>query len=245
MDEIIAAFSREGGIEANVTYGAVGTLLSQILLSRRGDLFVVPSMYMMDQARAKGVIVPGSTHTLAYVVPAINVQKGNPQKIAGLKDLTRASLRIALANPETVFTGMVAAEIVEKSLTPEERRLFKRNVVTYTEDFSKLAMTLALKKVDVILGLHNLDKWYPDKIETVRLKAHEVQRIGAGQLGILSESSHKVEAQKLKEYITSKAGQQIFAKYHYFATPQQAFNWIGEAKPVGGERPASPEWFKN
>jgi molybdate transport system substrate-binding protein len=243
MDEILPAFTAKTEVEVTVTYGGVGTLLSQIMLTKRGDVFVVPSSYVMEQARSKGLLAPVSIESFAYVAPAINVQKGNPRGITKLKDLTRPSLRVAIANPEIVFSGMLAAELVDKSFTPDERTLFKKNVVTYPEDVNKLAAVLLLKNVDAIIGLHNLGQWYPDKVDTIRLRADEIQRIGAGQAGVLSHSKVIPVAEKFKNFLTSSESNHIFAKYNYFAKPQDAFAWIGAAKPIGGERPAS-DWFK-
>lgn len=245
MEEIVGAFAEKTKAEVNVIYGGVGTLLSQIMLTKRGDVLVVPSAYVMEQAKSKGLLATGLIETFAYVAPAINVQKGNPKGIKNLKDLTQPSIRVAVANPEIVFTGMLAAEIVEKAFSPEERRLFKRNVVTYPEDFNKLAMLLIFRKVDAIIGLHYLSEWYPDKVDTIKLRLDEIQRIGAGQVGVLSHSKVIPLAEKFKNFMTSSESKKIFAKYHYFATPQEAFAWIGGKKPIGGEYPASTDWFKN
>ena len=244
MEEIIQAFTAKTEVEVNVTYGGVSTLLSQIMLTKRGDVFVVPSSYVTEQAKSKGLLAPVSIESFAYVVPAINVQKGNPKGITSLKDLSRPSLRVAIANPEIVFTGMLAAELVDKSLTPDERRLFRKNLVTYPEDFNKLATVLVLGNVDAIIGLHNLGQWYPDKVDTIKLRVDEIQRIGAGQVSVLSHSKVIPLAEKFKNFMTSTGSNEIFAKYHYFATAQDAFTWIGATKPIGGERPAS-DWFKN
>ncbi len=245
MEEIVQAFTAKTKVEVIITYGGVGMLLSQIMLTKLGDVFVVPSSYVMEQAKTKGLLAPGSIESFAYVVPAINVQKGNPKGITNLKDLTRPSLRVAIANPEIVFTGMLAAELVEKSLSPDERKLFKKNLVAYPEDFSKLAAALVLKNVDVIIGLHNLSQWYPDKVDTIKLRADEIQRIGSGQVSLLSHSRVIPLAEKFKKFMTSSESNVIFAKYHYFATPQDTFSWIGAVKPIGGEQPASADWFKN
>jgi molybdate transport system substrate-binding protein len=245
MEEIIKAFTaKTQEVDVNVTYGGVGTLLSQIMLTKRGDVLVVPSSYTLEQAKSKGLLAPIPVASFAYVVPAINVQKGNPKGIANLKDLTRPSLRVAIANPEIVFTGMLAAELVDKSLSPDERRLFRKNLVTYPEDFNKLATVLVLKNVDAIVGLHNLSQWYPDKVDTIKLRVDQIQRIGTGQVSVLSHSKVIPLAEKFKNFMTSTESNEIFAKYHYFATPQDAFAWIGAVKPIGGERPAT-DWFKN
>jgi molybdate transport system substrate-binding protein len=245
MEEIIQAFTTKTKVEVQVTYGGVGTLLSQIMLTRRGDLFIVPSSYVMERAQSKGLLAPRPLGTFAYVVPAINVQKGNPKGITCLKDLTQPSVRVAIANPETVFVGMLAAELVEKALNSDEQRLFKKNVVTCPEDFNTLATALIFKKVDAIIGFHYLGSWYPDQIDTVKLKAVEIQRIGAGKVGVLSHSKSPLLAERFKHFLVAHEGQRIFAKYYYFATAQQAFAWIGAKKPVGGEYPAAADWYEN
>ncbi len=245
MEEVTKVFTEKTKIKVTVTYGGVGTLLSQIILTKQGDLFVVPSEYIMQQAKAKGVILPGSIESLAYVAPAINVQRGNPKNVKGLEDLARPSLRVAIANPELVFTGMLAVEIIQRSLSTDRITQLKKNIVTYPEDFNKLATTLILGNVDAIMGLHNLGQWHPQKVETIKLRANEVQRIGAGQVGILANSKNISDAEKFRNFIISSDGQKIFTRYNYFPTPQDAFTWIGAKKPVGGERPAQLDWGKN
>ncbi|HBA53921.1 MAG TPA: hypothetical protein DCZ04_05545, partial [Syntrophorhabdus aromaticivorans] len=39
MEEVISSFTRQTGVEVNATYGGAGTLLSQISLSKQGDVF--------------------------------------------------------------------------------------------------------------------------------------------------------------------------------------------------------------
>jgi molybdate transport system substrate-binding protein len=128
---------------------------------------------------------------MGYFVPAINVQKGNPKGIRCLKDMTRPEIRIALANSESVFVGMLGAEIVDKAFHDQERKLFRENIVTYTEDFSKLASLLVPKQVDAVIGFSYLNNWFPDKIDTIKLSAAEVQRIGVGQAALLNYSANK------------------------------------------------------
>ncbi len=131
MEEAAKAFTEKTKIKVTVTYGGVGTLLSQIILTKQGDLFVVPSEYIMQQAKAKGIILQGSIESLAYVAPAINVRKGNPKNVKGLEDLARPSLKVAIANPELVFTGMLGVEIIRRSLSADQITQLKKNIVTY------------------------------------------------------------------------------------------------------------------
>ncbi|HQO64755.1 MAG TPA: extracellular solute-binding protein, partial [Syntrophorhabdus sp.] len=206
MDEIIQRYMKKNNIDVRVICGGVGTLLSQITMSKRGDILMVPSSYIMEKAQSKGLVVPDSRKDFAYVVPVINVRKGNLKGIRSLADLAKPSVRVAIANPEIVFVGMLAAEIVEKSLTREDIKLLKKNIVTTPEDFNKLASALLLDKVDAIIGFHYLSSWYPDAIETIKLRPEEIQRIGAGQIGILSHSKMIEQAKDFQRFLLSAEG---------------------------------------
>jgi molybdate transport system substrate-binding protein len=242
VEEIVQAFAKQAGKEPYVTYAGVGTLFSQIVLGKRGDVFIVPSPDIMEKARARELILPGSIRSMGYVVPAINVQKGNPRNIRNLRDMVRPGIRLGFANPEIVFVGLLAAEIVDKSLNPQERGLFRKNIVTYAEDFSKLASLLILKQVDAVIGFSYLSAWYPDKIETVRLNPDEVRRIGVGQAAMLSYSKSTAQAEKFLEFLASRESQAIFKKYHYFSTLEEAASWLGAKKPVGGDYRLTTDW---
>lgn len=245
MEEIVTGFMKQTGAEVNVSYAGIGTLFSQIILSKRGDIFIAPSPDMMKKADAKGLIIKDSIRNMGYFVPAINTQKGNPKGITSLKDMTRPGFRIALGNPETVYVGMLGAEIVDKALSPQERKQFRNNIVTYGEDFSKLASLLVLRQVDAIIGFSYLNGWYPDKIETVKLAKTDLQRIGVGQAALLPFSKNTALAERFLDYLNNKESQAVFKKYAYFATLEDATTWIGAPKPVGGAYALPGDWIGN
>jgi len=243
MEDIATLYQQKAGGKVDVIYGGVGTLFSQILLSKQGDVFVVPSPDITARAKAKGVIVSGSVKNIAYVAPCINTQKGNPKNIRGLKDLARPGIRVGLANPEIVYIGAIAVEIIEKSLSADEKKALRENIVTYVEDFNKLATLVVLKQVDAVIGMHFLEGWYPDKVATVKFKPGEVQRIGSAQAAVITYTAKKDEAVKFITFLTSDEVQAIFRKYHYFGTTQEAFSWVGAKVPVGGEFTVTKGWI--
>jgi len=57
----------------NVSYAGVGALLSQITLSKRGDIFIAPSPDIRKKAETRGHIVKNATINIGYFVPASNV----------------------------------------------------------------------------------------------------------------------------------------------------------------------------
>jgi molybdate transport system substrate-binding protein len=243
VDELIMLYMKKNGIKVNATYSGMGALYSQILFSRRGDVFIVPSPDLMQKAKSNKMIYPDSIVSFAYIAPVINVKKGNPKKITELADLARPGVRIALGNPKTVFIGALAVEIIDKGLNAEQKTAIKKNLATYAEDFAKLSFILRVGQVDAIVGLHYLSELYPDEIDAVKLKPEQIYRIGSGQAAILSFSKNMKAAREFIDFIMSAEGQNVFKKYHYFSTREEADGWIGTRKPVGGEYQIPDDWF--
>jgi molybdate transport system substrate-binding protein len=244
MEEVVEAFQRKEGVRTNATYAGTGTLFSQLLLTKCGDVFIAPTPDVFEKAREKRAIVAESVRSFAFMVPCINVQKGNPKKIAGLRDLLRPGIRVAIGNPEIVFVGMLSVEIADKSFDESEKRLFRNNLVTFAEDFNKLATFLVLKQVDAVIGFHFFEAWYPDKIETVKLQATEVQRIGSAMGAVVSYTRSRETAERFMDFLSSMEAKEIFRKYHYFGEADDAFRWLGARKPVGGNYAVRPGWME-
>ncbi len=243
MEEIVEAFQKKADVKVSATYAGVGTLFSQLLLTRQGDVFVAPSPDIFETAMEKGLIIPDSVRNMAFVVPCIDVQKGNPGNITGLKDLLKPGTKVAIGNPEIVYVGALAAEIAQKAFTESERSLFKKNIVTYAEDFNKLATFLVLKQVDAIIGFHFLEAWYPDKVEMVKLKVGEIERIGSAKAALVSYTKDREKAQQFIDFLFSPEAKAVLQKYHYFNSADEAFAWLGGRKPIGGSYPVSGEWI--
>ncbi|MBA4391717.1 MAG: molybdate ABC transporter substrate-binding protein [Syntrophus sp. (in: bacteria)] len=244
IEDVVELFQTKTGIKVNMVYAGIGTLFSQMLFTKQGDIFIAPSPDIMEKATTKGLLIKSSVKNLGYVVPCINIIKSNPKNIKTLKDLARPGLKIAIGNPELVYIGALAVELIEKNLTMEEKNSFRANIVTFAEDFNKLSTYLVFRQVDAIIGFHYLEGWYPDKVETIKLKPDQIQRIGSGQIGILNNSNKKELSQKFVDFVTSDEAKKIFHKYKYFGSPDEAFLWIGDKKPVGGEYLIPKDWIK-
>ena len=115
----------------------------------------------MEKAKNDGDVVADTEASIVYLVPAINVQKGNPHDIQTLKDLTKPGIKVAIANPETVCVGLYAVEIVEKNLLRREKAAFRANLLNYTESCEKTATAISLKQVDAVIGWSVFQYWDP------------------------------------------------------------------------------------
>ena len=84
MIEAATAFEIETGIHVELDFGGSGSMLSQMILSNRGDLYCPGSPDYMELAIAKQVVDPQTVRVVSYLVPAINVAAGisSPQETA-------------------------------------------------------------------------------------------------------------------------------------------------------------------
>ncbi len=241
-EKAVLEFQKKTGIPIEMVFGGSGFVLSQMKLSRRGDVYFPGSSDFMEIAKRENLVYPESEKIVAYLVPAINVQKGNPKKIYSLKDLTGKGIRMAIANPEMVCVGTYAVEIIEKNLNPKEKEALKKNLVNYAESCEKTANVVSLKAVDAVIGWRVFHYWDPQRIETIYLKPEEIPRIGYIPIAISRYSKDRALAQKLIDFILSPEGKDIFKKYNYLMEIQEARQFTKQDTPVGGEYRLPKEW---
>lgn len=236
------AFEEETGVKVELIFGGSGYVLSQMELGKTGDIYFPGSSDYMEIAKEKGLIFSETEKYVVYLVNAINVKRGNPKKIQTLKDLTRPGLKVAIANPEGVCVGLYAVEIIEKNLSSKEKELFMANIVNYPESCEKTATSVSLETVDAVIGWRVFEYWDPERIETIPLQPSEVIRVGYIPVAVSTFTQNKELAMQFIEFLLSEKGQQFYKQYNYFTTPEQAFAYIGEERPIGGQYKLPKSW---
>ena len=241
-EEFAEIFENETGIKTEIIFGGSGFVLSQMIMSNKGDIYFPGSSDYMEIAKQKDIVFEETEHAICYLVPAINVKKGNPKGIKSLKDLLRNDVRIAIANPDGVCVGIYAVEIIESNLSEEERDLFQKKLLNYTGSCSNTATVITLETVDAVIGWRVFQNWENTDIETITFDKSEIVRIGFMPIAISKLSKKRENAEKFIESMNSKKGKEIFKKYGYFVSQQEAFDFIGEEKPVGGNYIVDDKW---
>ncbi len=245
IEELSAAFAKKFGVKTDVMYGGSGVLLSQLKLSQKGDIYFPGSVDFIAKAAAEKLIVETSEAKIVYLVPAVNVARGNPKKIAGLKDLLRKDVRAVIANPENVCLGVFGVELAEKNFSDAEKAEFKSKLLTYVESCEKVANAIVLGSADAVVGWSVFEHWNPERIETIKLKPEELTRLSYLSIAITSCSKNAPLAQKFIDFIKSDEGMAFFKKYKYFTTEKEALDYAGGKMPVGGGCYKVPEmWLK-
>ncbi len=240
MEEIAARYERETGVKVHPVYGGSGTLLSQIELSKKGDIYLPASADYIIKARNKQLIFPDSTQQVCYLVPAIITPKGNPKSIKTLEDLSKKGIKVAIGNPETVCLGLYAIELLEKNnlLKP-----VMKNVVVYGGSCSKLINLVVMKKVDAIIGWRVVHFWSPDKMGFIPIGKKALSRISYIPISIPVFARDKKESQKFSDFVTSATGRRIYQKHGYVTDKDFALSFANQAA-IGGEYILPKEYFQ-
>ena len=230
MEEAAKAFEATTGVRVDLVSGGSGTLVSQMKIAKRGDIFIAASPDYMETAVRDGVVDPGSKRILAYLIPVIIVQSGNPKGITGLEDLTRPGISLAIGNPETVAIGLYAYEILEKNGLVQG---VAPNVVTLAPDVTALETLVAMKKVDAIIGWDVVPRWNPGKVEAVYLKPDQVARLAYVPAAVATHARDPENARRFIAFLSSGQGRELFVKRGYAASETEVRKHAPKAT-IGG-----------
>lgn len=240
IEEAAEAFHRETGVKVYLNFGGSGIMLSQMKLSKSGDLFISGTPDYMEKAKREGLVYPETEKIIAYLVPAILVQKGNPKGIHTLADLAQPGVKVGVGNPESVCVGLYAIEILAYNGLLE--KVFP-NIVTYARSCSATASLVALKSVDVILGWRVFSKWRPDAIDVVYLSPEQIPRLAYISAAISTLAKKRKVAQEFLDFLISSEGHRIFTKWGYLATEGEARKFAPKAE-IGGEYKLPEVYYK-
>jgi molybdate transport system substrate-binding protein len=242
-EEAAKLYEKKTGVKVELVFGGSGYMLSQMKLARQGDIYFPGSSDYMEKAKREGVVYSDSEKAIVYLVPSINVVKGNPHGIRTLNDLTKPGLRVAIANPEGVCLGVYAVEIIENTFAAAQKAAFRSNLVNYTESCEKTATAISLKMVDAVIGWSVLEHWDPLRIQTIKLPVSQVPRIGYIPIAISRFTRNRDAAQRFIDFMAGPEGRKIFARHKYFTSAKEAMDWLGATKPVGGEYVVPAGWI--
>jgi molybdate transport system substrate-binding protein len=241
-EDAVARFEKKTGAKLEVHFGGSGMMLSQMKLSGRGDIYFPGSSDYMELAKKEGVVDASSEQRVVYLVPAINVQRGNPRGIKGLDDLGKPGIRVGIARPDTVCVGLYAVELLETTKMTER---VKPNIVTHAESCEKAAQLVSLQSVDAVLGWRVFEHWDEEKIETVSLPREQVTRIGYIPIAIGRSARDPELAGAFILFLMSPEGQAIFEKWGYLASAEEAREkYALPTTPVGGEWTLPDVWTR-
>lgn len=214
---IVDAYEHHYGRRVEVQYGGSGTLLSNLRVAARGDLYLAADASYLELARSNGLVA--EVIPIATMTPVIGVAKGNPKNIRSLDDLRRADVALALANPDAAAIGKVTRELLvplgQWEAIAQHAKVLKPTV-------NDLANDLKLGAVDAVVLWDATAKQYPE------LAAVAVPELSQGaktvEIGVLQSSQNPTAALHFARYLTATdRGLPEFEKQGYQILPGDAW----------------------
>jgi len=241
MREIIKNYEQETGVKVNVTYSGSGTLLSQMELTKKGDVYLCGSPDYITIGVRRKLLIEETDKIISYLVPAILVPKENPKNIQKLEDLTKEGIRVGMGNPETVCLGLYGVELLDYNNLLEK---VLPNVVVFAKSCEDTATICVLKKVDAIIGWDVFESWNPKDVKWIKLDKKQIPRISTIPIAIPVFVKDRRRAENFIDYVLSpKKGGKIFKKWGYIFDVKKAKKYAPEAK-IGGEYKLPEKYFK-
>ncbi len=143
MEAIGEKFKEKYGADVQFTYANSTELISQMEISKKGDLSILASVE--DYQTAKDENLVKDEKELARHIPAIAVPKGNPANIKSLKDFGNPGVKIILGDPQVTPLGKLANKLFEKQGVLDAA---KNNIVSTFSTVNEVVTFLSQGKGD-------------------------------------------------------------------------------------------------
>jgi molybdate transport system substrate-binding protein len=207
--EIGTLFEKEHGVSILYNFAGSYTLLSQLEIVNKGDVFIPGEDYYMEIASAKKLVenpVP-----IAFHIPVIGVPKGNPKHITSIEDLAKPGIRLGLGDPKAAAIGKTAVDILKKNGLEQQVR---KNVVTLTATVNELTVYVALNQVDAVITWEDNALTAAAKMDIVPIP-EDRNMIKTIPAAVLAYSAQKQPAQQFIDFLLSPQAKEIFKKHGF------------------------------
>lgn len=140
-------YEHETGQAVEINCAGSGELLANIELQAEGDLYVSHDPFL-DIIMHKKLALDG--WTVAELVPAIVVRKGNPKHIRVLRDLTRDDVQLALTDYKLSTLGRMLPTIFGKADIDLAELTRRKNIIIHRSG-SYVANMVSMKNADAAI----------------------------------------------------------------------------------------------
>jgi molybdate transport system substrate-binding protein len=231
LDEIAETIKKHHpDIIVDFSYKGSGYFLADVALSKEGDLYMPGEEYYLLQAVERGFITDynAETDVPAYFVTVIITPKGNPKNIRSVLDFKKPGVRVGLGDPKACAIGLWHEKIFKKAGIWEE---VKKNTTMDAKCIPELGNACQLKAIDATIVWATTAVLYLKDIEIIPM---DLKNRGLIKLpvAVLKFAKYPVEAKKLKDFILSDEGREIFHSHAYCINPDKVdedINWLVEA----------------
>jgi len=212
IEEVRQSFERETGIRVDVQYGGSNTLLNQMQVSRKADLYLAADRAYADRARGMGLI--REILPIAHMMPVIAVPEGNPKRIWSIDHLLKPGMKVALGNPEQAAIGKATREALQRSGHWERLETVARDNGVFKPTVPDVANTVKIGSVDAGI-VWSATASQIDGIDGVRVPELDAAA-GLICVGVAAETDASADALNFARYLSgANKGLRVFGRLGY------------------------------
>lgn len=208
VERLTSIFKQKTGITVETDYGGSGMIMARARESRNADLFMPGDVWYVDHLQEMNGKV-AAKFPVAYFVPVIIVQKGNPKKIKGLQDFLRPDLKVALGRAKACQIGRLCKKIFAKNGI-DRAKIPARESLTVNE----LGVWVKMKAADTSIVWDAIANNISDAVDTLAIPP-EQNIISRVVIARLKSSQAPTAANQFIEFISGPAGKKILRELGY------------------------------
>ena len=211
MEPIAKQYEEERGQKVELRYGPSQTILSQMILSKQGDLFVPADDSYIEDAKKKGVtaeILP-----LASMTAVLVTKPGFSVAAKTMNDVLRPGVKWVIANPDAAAISKIARRTLEKSGHWAKLQKLKP---TMQGNVNQVAQAVSLGAADVGIVWDVVARQFP-KATVIRLPELD-QAKGQIQVAVTTFAKNPQNALDFAKYLAAADKGQVEFEKHGFRT---------------------------
>ena len=214
IEQTVAKFKKREGVEVLATYNGCGILVGQMKIGQHPDVYFSCDTTFMDMVQdlfTNPTIVSKSDMVII-------TEKGNPKKIAGLEDLAKPGLKVALCDPQKSALGKLTDDLLRKLELHEK---VHKNLQVMSSTADNLVLYIIAGNLDAAVVYKANTVKQTEDLEIIPIDdptAVAVQPIAVGK-----DSEYRHLSGRLMEAIMSAESKKMFDDF--------GFEWLAERNP--------------
>ncbi|MHC4511825.1 MAG: substrate-binding domain-containing protein [Planctomycetota bacterium] len=207
-EQLCSEFKAQTGVEIVSTVGGSEDLLPHVKARMKGDIFITHDPYL-DYTRDAGAL---TDHVqVGFVAPVLVVQKGNPQGIKNVEDLTRPGLKVALTDPQYSTAGEMVFALLDKKGIKDA--VMKNVENRLTKGHSNIGNFLKTQAIDAGIMWNGVAHTFAESLDIVKTPYEYDEEIRV-HIMTLNYGTHPELLEQFAEFVR-KRGPEVFAEHGY------------------------------
>jgi len=203
MAPIIEAFHQQSAWRVRAHYGASNLLLGQLTVAPDiADAFLPGDAYYVEQARLAGLV--GHRETVAWFVPVIMVQAGNPKGIRRVVDLATPGTRLALADARSAAIGRIMPRLLANHDMALDQ--LAPNIVFTAATAHELATAVSLGHADATIVWESVARGYEGDVLPIPERVNVITPV---EIGIVIGTPRQAGVEAFIAFVISAPAREI------------------------------------